>query len=111
MTALSSDLGARLLAARERVGLSQEDVGLLVGQPRTVVSNWETGERLPNSAALVKLSLIYRSPVEELLGTASQLTARPSMRCCSGQRATGWRAQRAMRSSASCSSSTTMASY
>jgi len=71
MTACLSDLGARLLAARERVGLSQEDVGLLAGQPRTVISNWETGDRRPNSAALTKLSLIYRTPVEELLGTPS----------------------------------------
>lgn len=68
MTKPFPDLGARLLRGRERVGLSQDEVGLLVGQPRTVISNWETSDRRPNSAALIKLSSVYRTPIEELLG-------------------------------------------
>jgi len=68
MSEMSSDLGNRLLRQRERLGLSQEELGHLLGQPRTVISNWETGERRPNSAALAKLAVVFRTPLDELLG-------------------------------------------
>jgi transcriptional regulator with XRE-family HTH domain len=63
-----TELGSRLQKAREQVGFTQGDVALLVGQPRPVVSNWETGLRRPNSQQLTKLSSIFRVPLEDLLG-------------------------------------------
>jgi transcriptional regulator with XRE-family HTH domain len=65
-------LGPRLLAARERAGFSQDDVAVLLGQPRPVVSNWEHGTRRPNSAQLTKLAAIYRVPLDELIGRAPE---------------------------------------
>jgi transcriptional regulator with XRE-family HTH domain len=70
MTDLPADLGSRLAKAREQVGFTQEQVALLVGQPRPVVSNWEKGVRRPNAQQLAKLSAIYRVPLEDLLGIA-----------------------------------------
>jgi Zn-dependent peptidase ImmA (M78 family)/transcriptional regulator with XRE-family HTH domain len=61
-------LGEALSRARERVGFSQDEVALLVGQQRPVISNWESGKRRPNSHQLAKLSAIYRVPLETLLG-------------------------------------------
>ncbi len=61
-------LAARLRTIRERLGFSQDDVASLTGQPRPVVSNWETGVRRPNSHQLDKLARIYRTPLDELLG-------------------------------------------
>jgi len=69
-------LGPRLAAARERAGFSQDDVAVLVGQPRPVVSNWEHGARTPNSTQLAKLAAIYRVPLDELIGRAQE-RARP----------------------------------
>lgn len=70
-----SEVGAALARARERAGFSQEDVALLVGQPRPVVSYWETGTRAPNSHQLTKLASIYRISLDELLADADR--ARP----------------------------------
>ncbi len=69
VTGGGTDLGQRLAKARDQVGLTQEEVALLVRQPRPVISNWEQGERLPNEQQLSKLAVIYRMPLEHLLGS------------------------------------------
>lgn len=71
----TTDLGTALARARERAGFSQEEVALLVGQQRPVISNWESGTRRPNSHQLAKLTAIYRVSFDELLG--GQPRARP----------------------------------
>jgi transcriptional regulator with XRE-family HTH domain len=60
-------LGARLAEARERAGFSQDEVATLVGQPRPVISTWESGTRRPNSRQLGQLAAIYRVPLADLL--------------------------------------------
>jgi transcriptional regulator with XRE-family HTH domain len=75
MPAPTTDLGTALARARERAGFSQEEVALLVGQQRPVISNWESGTRRPNSHQLAKLTAIYRVSFDELLG--GQPRARP----------------------------------
>ena len=72
-----SRLAARLAKARERAGFSQDEVALLLGQPRPVISNWENGSRSPNSAQLAKLASIYRVPLAQLLGREEE--PRPSL--------------------------------
>jgi transcriptional regulator with XRE-family HTH domain len=72
MTDDDTALAARLRVIRERLGFSQDDVASLTGQPRPVVSNWETGVRRPNSHQLDKLAKIYRTSLAELLGGRSQ---------------------------------------
>lgn len=62
------ELGPRLAAARKRAGFSQDEVALLVGQERPVISNWESGVRRPNATQLGKLSAIYRTSLDEFLG-------------------------------------------
>ena len=72
MTDDDTALAARLRTIREGLGFSQDDVASLTGQPRPVVSNWETGVRRPNSHQLDKLAKIYRTSLDELLGGRSQ---------------------------------------
>jgi Zn-dependent peptidase ImmA (M78 family)/transcriptional regulator with XRE-family HTH domain len=72
MTDDDTALAARLRMIRERLGFSQDDVASLTGQPRPVVSNWETGVRRPNSHQLDKLAKIYRTSALELLGGPPQ---------------------------------------
>jgi Zn-dependent peptidase ImmA (M78 family)/transcriptional regulator with XRE-family HTH domain len=71
MARYGTEFGPRLAKAREQAGLTQEEVALLVGQPRPVVSNWEKGIREPNAQQLTKLSAIYRRSLDELLGKMS----------------------------------------
>src|SRR6266536_6234707 len=68
MSAPAMDIGAALARARERAGFSQDEVAILVGQQRPVISNWESGTRRPNAQQLAKLAAIYRTTVAELLG-------------------------------------------
>ena len=72
MTGDDTALAARLRMIRERLGFSQDDVASLTGQPRPVVSNWESGVRRPNSHQLDKLAKIYRTSLDELLGGRSE---------------------------------------
>lgn len=72
MAADVTGLGERLRRTREQLGFTQDDVAHLTGQPRTVVSNWESGVRRPNSHQLDKLALIFRTPRSELLGETAE---------------------------------------
>lgn len=67
MTDPDADISAGLSRAREQAGFSQDEVATLVGQPRPIVSNWESGERRPNAHQLDKLAAIYRISLVELL--------------------------------------------
>ena len=68
MTGDGTDLGVRLSKAREQAGLTQEEVAVLLRQPRPVISNWEGGTRRPNDQQLRKLSITYRVELDEILG-------------------------------------------
>lgn len=62
------NLGARLRAARERRGMSQQAVADTLGLPRTAVTNMETGNRAVSTLELGRLSEIYGQPAAFLLG-------------------------------------------
>lgn len=59
--------GEALARARKAAGFSQDEVALLLGQPRPVISNWEKGKRRPSDFHLQRLSTVYRVEVSELL--------------------------------------------
>ena len=61
-------LGERLLAYRNRVGLSQEKLAEKIGVTRQTVSKWEKGLSVPDADLLVKLADILEVSVAELLG-------------------------------------------
>jgi Zn-dependent peptidase ImmA (M78 family)/transcriptional regulator with XRE-family HTH domain len=66
------ELGPRLAAARKRGGFTQDEVALLMGQERPVISNWESGVRRPNATQLDKLAAIYRTSLDEFFGQAQR---------------------------------------
>ena len=63
-----AQLGARLRAAREYVGLSQEMVGQHLDIPRPAVSAMEHGTRKVSGLELKKLARLYGRPVGYFLG-------------------------------------------
>lgn len=63
----ASELGRRLRAAREAMGLSQQAVAEALGLPRTAVTQWEGGNRAVSTLELAKISRLYRRPVADFL--------------------------------------------
>jgi transcriptional regulator with XRE-family HTH domain len=63
-----AEIGARLRAAREYVGLSQELVAQHLNIPRPAVSAMERGSRKVSGLELKKLARLYGRPVDHFLG-------------------------------------------
>jgi transcriptional regulator with XRE-family HTH domain len=62
------ELGTRLRAAREYVGLSQDEVAKYLAIPRTALSHIETGQRRIDALELKKLARLYKRPVGYFTG-------------------------------------------
>jgi len=60
-------LNENILKSRKRNGLSQEQLGSIVGVTRQTISNWELGETTPNPEQLKLLSKVLSISVDELL--------------------------------------------
>jgi transcriptional regulator with XRE-family HTH domain len=60
-------IGDRLRQAREYVGLSQDDVAIVLGLPRPSVTNMELGTRKVEALELGQLAKLYRRTLEYLL--------------------------------------------
>lgn len=57
----------RIGEARERLGLSQEQVAMMTGIKRQAISDYELGKRLPSVVNLLKISKALRCHADELL--------------------------------------------
>ena len=58
----------RLWQARKQTGLGQKDVAFLLGHHSiSQISRWERGKRIPSTIEVLKLSIIYRRLVNDLL--------------------------------------------
>lgn len=62
----SKDHGEALRQRRLELGLRQRDIADLVRQPRTVVSNWESGTRRPSTVSPDKLAEALQWSVEQM---------------------------------------------
>ncbi len=77
-------IGSRIREARERLGLSQEDLANLIGKSQNAVSDYEHGRRairiseLPELARALKLPIAYffgdEYPDEEAIALIAQLS-------------------------------------
>src|SRR5215470_1977440 len=68
----SAEHGAALRQLRIRRGMLQQELATAVGQPRTVVSNWETGVRAPSPARRVALAAALQVEPHELATLSGQ---------------------------------------
>jgi transcriptional regulator with XRE-family HTH domain len=64
-------LGERLKAAREYVGLSQEDVARHLAIPRSGLSHIESGQRKVDAIELTRLAKLYQRSVDWFTGEES----------------------------------------
>lgn len=60
-------LGKRIMAAREKRGLSRTQVAEGMGVSESLVGRWERGERKPTTKSLPKLAQLLGVPVGTLL--------------------------------------------
>lgn len=65
----AKEVGARIKNIRLHKGLTMEEFGKIFNPPacKSVVSNWERGNNLPNNARSKILAVVAGIPVEELL--------------------------------------------
>ena len=61
-------LGKNLIYQREQRNLSQEQLARATEMSQAAISYWESGKRIPNVQACVKLADFYGISVDELIG-------------------------------------------
>ena len=61
------NLGERIAQLRRQAGLSQEQLGDLLGVSRQAVSKWESGASDPSTANLIAIAKLYGVSAEEIL--------------------------------------------
>lgn len=64
---MSKQLSARLVSAREAVGLRPEDVASALGVSYNTVRNYEKGRTTPSLGKLTEMAHLYRVPAGWLL--------------------------------------------
>lgn len=57
----------RLKFLREQKGITQKELGTVIGVEQNTISQWETSERLPRADKLLQLAKVLGCTVEELL--------------------------------------------
>jgi Zn-dependent peptidase ImmA (M78 family)/transcriptional regulator with XRE-family HTH domain len=65
--AVLTDYGARLVAARERARLTQDDVAAALGVSRQMVGYWERDARKPRHEQLMGMARVYGVDVDDLV--------------------------------------------
>lgn len=66
------ELSNRIYELRTQKGLSQKELGAILGVSNKAVSKWETGTAIPKTETLIKLAEVFEISTEELLNTACQ---------------------------------------
>ncbi|WP_298579370.1 LexA family transcriptional regulator [uncultured Olegusella sp.] len=71
----------RLKAARQRVGMTQQDAADASGIPLGTIRRWEQGINEPDISSIIQLANLYRTTTDDLLGSKYAnchiITARP----------------------------------
>lgn len=63
---------------RLKAGITQKELGKLLGLKQSTVSMWEMGKRSPRTDALPKLALILGCSIDELLKDSNKKTEESS---------------------------------
>lgn len=65
----------KLSKLRKSKNLTQEELTSILNTSRTAVSKWESGRGYPNLDAILSLSKIFDTPVEQLLENEKEIVA------------------------------------
>ena len=64
------ELSNRIYELRTQKGLSQKELGAILGVSNKAISKWETGTAIPKTETLIKLAEVFGISTEELINTA-----------------------------------------
>lgn len=64
------ELSNRIYELRTQKGLSQKELGAILGVSNKAVSKWETGTAIPKTETLIKLAEVFEISTDELINTA-----------------------------------------
>lgn len=67
------DIGQRLKKKRQEANLTQKELAEILFVSRQTISSWEVGRTYPDLEALVAISELYHTPLDDLLKEDSQL--------------------------------------
>ena len=62
------EFAEKIYTLRSEKGISQKELGDLLGVSDKAVSKWETGESMPKTATLLKISELFGMDINELMG-------------------------------------------
>ena len=65
---LKKEIREKLIALRLENGLSQTEVGKLVGKSKTAVASWEQGLSMPDIVTLKRLAIYYHKTMNYMYG-------------------------------------------
>lgn len=61
-------MGSRIRRARERLGISQEELAFRIGKTQNAISTYENGNRMPHLSQLPELAEALEVPIAYLFG-------------------------------------------
>lgn len=67
------DIGQKLKKARQKAGVTQEQIAEVIGVSRQTISNWENNRSYPDIASVLRLSEAYEVSLDELLKEADDM--------------------------------------
>lgn len=71
-TEVRSAIRRRLIFCRKEAGLSQAEVGEIVGRSRNAVGSWEQGLSLPDLDTFLKLTKYYQKSLSFMFGDTDE---------------------------------------
>lgn len=69
---LREQIKKSLIVCRTDKGLTQKELGTIVGKSENAVASWEQGLSLPSITMLYRLSLFYGKPLEFFYGESKK---------------------------------------
>lgn len=64
---MGTEIGKRIARLRKREGVSQQELGDLLGVARQSVSKWESGRSVPDLTYLIRMGEIFHVTMDELI--------------------------------------------
>ena len=68
------EISEKLKEARQKTGMTQDQIAEKIMVSRVTVSNWENGKSLPDIVSLISLSDLYGISLDELVKGDSRMT-------------------------------------
>ena len=61
-----------LIKCREEKGITQTELGIIVGKSKTAVASWEQGRAMPDIEMLYRLATYYQKTIAYMYGESDE---------------------------------------